>query len=81
MIYYHHLTNLTKAPGNSKSGKISDPRQVLNHNLLNMLPSIEISVQYLAASTYPPLVKNTSASLLFLTQSEQHYLKYVIEMG
>lgn len=46
-----------------------------------MLPSTEISVQYLAASTYPPLVKNINPSLSFLTQSEQYYLKYVIEMG
>lgn len=44
LINYHHLTNLAKAPGNSKSRKFSDPRQALHHNLLNMLPSIEISV-------------------------------------
>lgn len=45
-----------------------------------MLSLIEISVQYIAAPT-DPLVKNTSASLFFLTQNEQHYLEYVIEMG
>lgn len=79
-LIYHHLNNLAEAPGNSKSGKFSDPRQALNHNLLNILLSIEISVRYIPASTYP-LVKNTSASPFFLTQNEQHYLEYIIEMG
>lgn len=80
LIYYHCLTNLAQAPRNRKSRKFSDPGQALNRNLLNTLLSMGISVQYIAASTYP-LIKNTRASLFFLTQNEQHYLEYVIEMG
>lgn len=58
LIYHHHLTNLVKAPGNTKRENFSDPRSALRHNLLNMLPYTGISVCCFTASTYL-LVKRT----------------------